>query len=193
MNYSHELKVNWVTPIRTAARACTDIQKYYKFDVSGSHGTSIGNRREYQLIFNIRSPYTRLVSIYHLWQIHNPNNDSVQFEDWFKNYIDEMNSKIDYYTVFLDKVVKLLSKTPDFYVRLEFLESDLRNLWFIDNESTEFNNIIEKVVQTNIYKSSEVPWQSHYNQRVADLVYSKTEKQFELFNYNKNYWKDGTP
>lgn len=37
------------------------------------------------------------------------------------------------------------------------------------------------------------PWQFYYNQKIADLVFKNLEKQFELFNYNKDYWKDGTP
>ena len=36
-------------------------------------------------------------------------------------------------------------------------------------------------------------WQSMYTQELADLIYSRREEEFKLFNYNKDYWKDGTP
>jgi len=193
MNYSNALKVNWVTPIRTATRTCTEIQKFYNFDVFGIHEVMVKNKNDYQLIFNIRNPYSRLVSIFYLWKIHNPKKNSIQFEDWVKTLTDELHSNVDTYTIFLDKIVDSLPKPPDFYVRLEFLEFDLRNLWFIDNQSVDVNNLIENNITKNKYKSSDIPWESYYNQELADLVYSRMERQFEMFNYNKNYWKDGTP
>jgi len=193
MNYSNALKVNWVTPRRIATRTCIEIQKFYNFDVFGIHEVMVENRNDYQLIFNIRNPYSRLVSIFYLWKIHNPKNISIQFEDWVKVFTDELHSNVDTYTIFLDKIVDSLPKPPDFYVRLEFLEFDLRNLWFIDNQSVDVNNLIENNVNKNNYKSSDIPWESYYNQELADLVYLRMERQFEMFNYNKNYWKDGTP
>lgn len=193
MNYSNALKVNWVTPRRIATRTCLEIQKFYNFDVFGIHEVVLENKNDYQLIFNIRNPYSRLVSIFYLWKIHNPKNISIQFEDWVKVFTDKLHSETDTYTLFLDKIVDSLPKQPDFYVRLEFLEFDLRNLWFIDNQSVDVNNLIENNVNKNNYKSSDIPWESYYNQELADLVYSRMERQFEMFNYNKNYWKDGTP
>jgi len=193
MNYSNALKVNWVTPIRTATRACIEIQKFYNFDVFGIHEAMVKNKNDYQLIFNIRNPYSRLVSIFYLWKIHNPKKNSILFEDWVKAFTDKLHSNVDTYTLFLDKIVDSLPKPPDFYVRLEFLEFDLRNLWFIDNQSVDVNNLIKNNITKNKYKSSDIPWESYYNQELADLVYSRMERQFEMFNYNKNYWKDGTP
>ena len=55
-----------------------------------------------------------------------------------------------------------------------------------------FNNQILHNGYLNEYNTI-IPWQSFYNEEIADLVYSKTENQFKLYNYNKNYWKDGTP
>ena len=93
----------------------------------------------------------------------------------------------------MDKIVNQLPKIPDYYLRTEFLEQDLKKLWFIDNESIEVIKIIEDNIKKNNYLSSDTSWQSFYNQELADFVYSRTQEQFELFGYNKNYWKDGTP
>ena len=119
--------------------------------------------------------------------------NSVNFETWINVVLDDLHKNSNYYTIFLDKIINQLPKVPDYYLRIEFLEKDLRNLWFIDNGSIELNEVIEDSIKKNNFLSSDIPWQSFYNQKLADFVYSRTEEQFELFNYNKNYWKDGTP
>jgi hypothetical protein len=194
MNYSDVLKVNWITPRRTATRSCSEVQKFYNFDIIGSHEfNSYNQRKDYTLIFNIRNPYQRLVSIFYLWKIHNPHKDSIKFNFWVKIVLDDLHKNINYYQIFLDEIINQLPKIPDYYLKTEFLEKDLKKLWFIDNNSIELNKVIEDNIIKNKYSSSDTPWQSFYNQELADFVYSRTEKQFELFNYNKNYWKDGTP
>jgi hypothetical protein len=193
MNYSDVLKVNWITPIRTGTRSCSEIQKFYNFDIIGSHEfNSYNQRKDYTLILNIRNPYSRLVSIFNLWKIHYPDK-TIDFNVWIKSALDDLHKNVNYYQIFLDKIVNQLPKIPDYYLRTEFLEQDLKKLWFIDNESIEVIKIIEDNIKKNNYLSSDTSWQSFYNQELADFVYSRTQEQFELFGYNKNYWKDGTP
>ena len=193
MNYSDVLKVNWITPRRTATRSCSEVQKFYNFDIIGSHEfNSYNQRKDYTLILNIRNPYSRLVSIFNLWKIHYPDK-TIDFNVWIKSALDDLHKNINYYQIFLDKIVNQLPKIPDYYLRTEFLEQDLKNLWFIDNETIEVIKIIEYNIKKNNYLSSDTSWQSFYNQELADFVYSRTQEQFELFGYNKNYWKDGTP
>ena len=194
MNYSDSLKINWITPTRTGTRSCIKVHNFYNFNIFGTHDINLTEyRKDYQLIFNIRNPYSRIVSLYHLWLIHNPTKNSVNFETWINVVLDDLHKNSNYYTIFLDKIINQLPKVPDYYLRIEFLEKDLRNLWFIDNGSIELNEVIEDSIKKNNFLSSDIPWQSFYNQKLADFVYSRTEEQFELFNYNKNYWKDGTP
>jgi hypothetical protein len=193
MNYSDVLKVNWITPRRTATRSCSEVQKFYNFDIIGSHEfNSYNQRKDYTLILNIRNPYSRLVSIFNLWKIHYPDK-TIDFNVWIKSALDDLHKNVNYYQIFLDKIVNQLPKIPDYYLRTEFLEQDLKKLWFIDNESIEVIKIIEDNIKKNNYLSSDTSWQSFYNQELADFVYSRTQEQFELFGYNKNYWKDGTP
>jgi hypothetical protein len=193
MNYSDGLKVNWITPRRTATRSCSEVQKFYNFDIIGSHEfNSYNQRKDYTLILNIRNPYSRLVSIFNLWKIHYPDK-TIDFNVWIKSALDDLHKNVNYYQIFLDKIVNQLPKIPDYYLRTEFLEQDLKKLWFIDNESIEVIKIIEDNIKKNNYLSSDTSWQSFYNQELADFVYSRTQEQFELFGYNKNYWKDGTP
>ena len=73
MNYSDSLKINWITPTRTGTRSCIKVQNFYNFNIFGTHDINLTEyRKDYQLIFNIRNPYSRIVSLYHLWLIHNP-------------------------------------------------------------------------------------------------------------------------
>ena len=85
MNYSDVLKVNWITPRRTATRSCSEVQKFYNFDIIGSHEfNSYNQRKDYTLILNIRNPYSRLVSIFNLWKIHYPDK-TIDFNVWIKS------------------------------------------------------------------------------------------------------------
>jgi hypothetical protein len=46
-----------------------------------------------------------------------------------------------------------------------------------------------KFIETDGRKS----WFDFYNQKLADLVFNKLEEQFNLFGYDRNSWKNGTP
>jgi hypothetical protein len=52
------------------------------------------------------------------------------------------------------------------------------------------SNVISENIETNRYKSES---KFRYNQYLADIVYNNLKKDFDLFGYNKNSWKNGTP
>jgi hypothetical protein len=147
------------------------------------------------LILNIRNPYSRLVSLYHLYLHNNPKLNPV-FDKWVEVITRGDGTIILEYNVFLDKIVENFTKIPDYYVRTEFLESDLKQIPFIKDNLNVLSNMFENHVIRNEFDNEFEPkkkWNEYYTQELADLVYSRTEKQFKLFNYNKDYWKDGTP
>jgi len=194
MNYSDKYKVIWLTPMRTATRSCAEIQKKLGFDRCAVHGINIPKDKEdYYLVTNIRSPYPRIVSLFKLSCIWNKIEFSTK---GFTKWLDFNFNNPNRFTIHLDFLYKDLPKNPDSFVRTEFLETDLKNLWFINQNfdflEETFNNQILHNGYLNEYKTI-IPWQSFYNEEIADLVYSKTENQFKLYNYKKNYWKDGTP
>ena len=56
---------------------------------------------------------------------------------------------------------------------------------------SDFDSQINDNQYVNEY-CEHIPWKDFYNQELADFVYSKTKRQFEMFNYKKDSWKDGT-
>ena len=56
MNYSDELKVIWLTPMRTATRSCGEVQRSLNFNVSAHHGMTIPSKmKNYYLMFNVNN------------------------------------------------------------------------------------------------------------------------------------------
>lgn len=199
MKYNDDIKVAWATPMRTATRSCISIQE--KLNFSGLYENHImtvdKGKEDYYLVFNIRHPYPRIVSLFKLFCIHKKMTFDVGiFPSWVKSVLDSKNETTNYYTVYLDHLLNDLPKEPDAYIRTEFLESDLKKLWFIQNNMELLEDCFEKNIRKNVFRNEynvEIPWQSFYTQELLDFVYSRTENQFKKYNYNKNYWKDGTP
>jgi len=191
MNYSDKHRILWATPPRTATRSCIPIQKYFKFDVSGNHGLNIpDDKKDYFFIFNTRNPYIRMISIYHLYCFHFkliPNN----FNEWIR---EKLYEEIKYpiktlnYEIFLSKKI---NKTPNLIVKVENLYSDILKIPIFTDNSDELFNIVNSNILNNRY-SSDYNYKEHYDQDLANYVYSYLEEDFVYFNYNKDSWKDGT-
>jgi len=192
MNYSDNHKVMWATPVRTATRACIPIQKYFGFDIIGQHDLQIPKGKEdYFFVLNTRNPYTRMISIYHLFCENFklvPNN----FNIWITKKLDEevnIPDKTLNYQIFLKKKIV---KTPNLIIRLENLYSDILKLPFFSDNSDELFDIVNNNIIKNVY-SSGYNYKEYYNEDLANYVYSHLEDDFVYFNYNKDSWKDGTP
>lgn len=193
MAYNDLLKVYWITPLRTASRSCGPILQHFEFTLN-DHDLKIPQEKiHYYHICNVRNPYSRLVSLYKLF-VHNRKHLNINFEDWidgvFNNVFESYDNQVE--------LNLLLSKPIDRIVRLEFLEGDLKEIYFIKENFENLTEIFERNIKTNEYlgefeEFDDREWYSFYNQNMADKVFKKLEKQFELFNYNRNYWKDGTP
>ncbi len=74
MSYVDELKIVWMMPMRTATRSSTALIRDYSTFTSRGHDLTLPIGKEhYTLIFNIRNPLPRIVSIYWLWGLHHGN------------------------------------------------------------------------------------------------------------------------
>jgi len=198
MPFSDNLKVFWFTPKRAATRSCNKILKHLDFTDLSHEFLKKKLNEQYYFVSNVRNPYSRLVSIYYLYCFHfkiEPNN----FRNWVIEKLQEeveFSTQTLYYQINLSKIFFSCNNLPDYFVRQEFLERDIRDLWFIkDNMSEDLETIIQDSIVNNVYSNEfgkRVPWQEYYNNSLSNYVYSFLEKDFLLFGYDKNSWKDGT-
>ena len=197
MSYSEKFKVVWLNPMRTATRSCISFQKKLGFEEWGVHSFQIPKERDdYQIIVNIRNPYSRLVSLYKINCIWKKTEFVIEgFEPWVTHALHDDNRIENISTVHLDLLIDNLPKKPDVFVKIETLEDDLKKLWFIKDNLELLSSDFESQINNNRYINEyreHIPWQNFYNQELADFVYQKTQKQFEMFNYEKDSWKYGT-
>ncbi len=199
MTYSDEYKVCWFTPQRTATRTTHTLLKTLGFLSIGTHSFRLPPERfDYRLISNIRNPYSRMVSLFFLYSLHKVNY-KLNFELWCEYALNDQQFENDY-QVRYDLKIKSVGRDFDKFIRVETYAEDIKSLNFIDLSNPE----IDKVYQNNVLKNGYThefkkiqteerqSWQDFYNQKIADLVFSKLEDQFNFFNYNRNSWKDGT-
>ena len=150
MAYSIDLNVIWLTAIRTSTRSCGEIQRFFNFTDIGHTLTVTDKGKDFYIILNVMNPYKRMVSIYYLENIGKKTSTNL-FREWV---VDRMNSIHDSQDqILLSGVANRLPKLPDYYVRVESLEKDIRNIPFIKNNmSTDLENIIQHNIVTNRYK-----------------------------------------
>lgn len=182
--------------MRTASRVSRALMENLKFNCEG-HTTVIPKGKEdYDILFNIRNPYPRMASVFMLYCFHK-NNFNITFENFINSY-----KVLDIpYQLSLDKRVNDLKSTNLQFIRMEFLHEDLMSIKKLKERFLDMGEDYENIVLDNRYSKefenkighTRKPWQSFYDQKIADKVLSLTENQFNLFNYNKDYWKDGTP
>jgi hypothetical protein len=199
MTYSDEYKVCWFTPQRTATRTTHTLLKTLGFLSIGTHSFRLPPERfDYRLISNIRNPYSRMVSLFFLYSLHKVNY-KLNFELWCEYALNDQQFENDY-QVRYDLKIKSVGRDFDKFIRVETYAEDIKSLNFIDLSNPEIDKVYQNSVLKNGYThefkkiqtEERQSWQDFYNQKIADLVFSKLEDQFNFFNYNRNSWKDGT-
>ncbi len=200
MNYSDDLKVVWLTPMRTGTRASGYLMGKLNFKLTQitndvpvhSFGIPEG-KEDYYLVCNIRNPYSRLVSLFYMY-MDSVNNFHLSFDKWVKgNFIH----KEEEYNIFMSVRLKKLNKPVDKFIRIEKFEEDILSLPFIKNNIETLKEVIKTNISENIFSSEyenkmgekRKPWKSFYNQERADILYTKLKCEFDFFNYDKNSWK----
>jgi len=191
INYSDKHRIVWATPQRTATRSCIEIQKYFEFDVFGQHDLQIPkDKKDFFFIFNTRNPYNRMISIYYLF-CDNFNLIPNNFDNWIREKIIEEIKYPNHHSSFQVFLKTRISKTPNLFVRIESLYSDILKIPILSDKSNEIFDILNNNILRNNY-SSGYDYREYYDQDLADYVYSHLEEDFVYFNYNKDSWKDGT-
>jgi len=205
MNYSDKYKVIWLTPERTASRATLEIMKLLDFPTHAVHAIRMPEKpgkEDYDLYVNIRNPYSRMVSLHSHWHTFEGHHKrDLEFKEWldfvFSDPIDNPSSDFlqgekneNYWnTRYYESLMKMPMR-PKYYVRYEFLEFDLKSLPIVRDNMDILENVFQRYIKENRFKSNIPFWKTYYNQDLADYVYEKLQKDFKLFNYHKDSWKE---
>jgi hypothetical protein len=200
MTYSDEYKVCWYTPQRTATRTTHVLLNALGFEALGAHFFNFPeSRKDYYLISNIRNPYSRVVSLFSLYSIHK-NEYTFNFNNWCEYALTDEKFDSEYQLRYEKKILSL-NKKFDKFIRVEKLDEDLKSLSFIDIKNPKIEEIWRNNILNNRYtyefknieNNERKHWSNFYTERLADFVYENLKEQFELFDYNKDSWKNGTP
>jgi len=168
----------------------------------GSHthqqGIPKGADDSYKIICNTRNPYTMCFST---WTDYNNDDSSLTFEQYlteirYRNF--DTNPSMDtFYWLEWPKI----GRNPDYLVRLEHMEEDLKSIPELANNCSQerWDEIADAVVRFNTYggerdkdnytKDNQQKVASYYTQELADLVYSKEKFIFDYVGYDKDSWK----
>lgn len=176
-NVSEKYKFLWIAPSRTGSRGVAEILSRYDFKYNGEliysynqenycHFTSDLNLfQNYKIICSARNPYGRLLSHY-----KNYNKEQITFQQYVKEK-RWMELKLE---------EPIISKKPDYLLRLEHLREDFKRLPFI------FDRLNEKQLESYLQHGKELDaWEDYYDQDMKEIVYMSFKNHFIFWNYEK--------
>lgn len=196
MNWSDELKVIWLLPTRTGTRSTGEILSKLRFKsnmkIFPDHGLLFPDSMiEYQVVCNVRNPYSRIVSLFHLTQ--NNLEKQFTFEYFVKNMFEILQGKNSFG---IHVNLSRNPKVPDKIVRLENFFEDVTSLDFIDSRYSFLEKTIQDHILINNFSNEYLTikgnfntWKEVYNEELAEIVYNSMEEDFINFDYEKNSWK----
>lgn len=142
----------------------------------------------YKILAAVRNPYSRFFSEFTF---------SRTPDEFIYNETNKENFRLFVYqsTIYSDLIsnecVDFSQRIPDYPVRLENLYEDYSKIPFIVEseyfKSGELERDLTKKI--NVSNKDENLWKKFYTQEIADIVYYRMPRYFELFGYDKNSWK----
>lgn len=193
-NVNKQYEFIWIGPERVGSRTTAKIFTFCGFMCRGkqlsfansfnyTHNSEIPEEfKDYKIICSARNPYSRTLSLYKNFTYSAETGDNYSFKEYVlgltcgkpqENFKDG-DSK---YRVFVNPV---LEKQPDYVIRLENFNEDIRKLPFI------YNHLTEKQLEMLCDHGKEIEeWESYYDQEMKDLVYQHLKHQFDMWGYEK--------
>ena len=208
MNYNKESKL-----IYWATAGCSSRRFWGAFCLLGDGYTSVPDKEipvknraathtqglppgyeNYKIVCALRNPYTRAVSSY--IDLHDAGQ-CTSFEDYilnnrYKDYSNNCDYDSFYYKQWKD------IKTPDYFLRLENAEEDLKNIpEYVNNLPVPWEEVVSTI---SYHYGGEKPLDKYdknghqkvarfYNQKLADIVYNSEKIIFDIGEYKKDSWK----
>ncbi len=139
-----------------------------------------------------------MVSLFTLDSIHK-NNYNLDFEKWCEYALSD--DKFDQaFQLRYERKILSLDKKFDKFIKVERLSDDLKTLSFIDFSNPKIQDIWQRNILNNGYTHEfknikndvRTNWFDFYTEELADLVYNNLKEQFDLFDYERTSWKNGT-
>jgi len=155
---------------------------------------------DYDLIINVRNPYSWVVSCWHAEfnDLHsNPGAEAKSFEDFIKQRPEEWWTNQEDNT---DLQMVKFGRTPKYLIRFENLIESVLTLPFVaekkdhilvQNWIEQTENVSKNLLYRETYRP-ELKWKDYkeyYNQELADIVYEKKQNYFKVFGYDRDSWK----
>jgi hypothetical protein len=202
-NYSDELKYIWWSTGGAATRTVAEILKDH-FDChmgeqggkAATHHVFIPKGKEnYDIILNVRNPYSWVISSFNDLSIYNYNKKGVHLD--FEEWIRERNGYS--HDVAITDRWGDLDGEPNYFIKMEDILGSMKKIPCLQlkpfPDSVE-NNSTHKSDSTQTYRKYDknglrCDWKDYYTQELADLVYNQPEmnKMFKLAGYDKDSWQ----
>ena len=171
MNYSDILKVYWYTPQRNGTRSSIELMKSLDFQTIG-HGFHFEReKKDFYFISNIRNPYSRLVSIFHLNSYHKKKFDR-NFKVWIFETLSNKQFSDDYQINYHLNIQKV-GRDFDKFIRLEDFKNDILTLPFINFES---QNVEQSFNEQIIHNGYEREFENFFNGEIQRIKDAKSHK-----------------
>jgi len=214
MNFIHSEKTIWILPERTATRTVGQLLNFWEVVIfeGGEYKTCVPHKNmnggfnqglrhewevselflDYEILLNVRNPYSRMKSYYHSLFLKNDCMGSkdcdLNFEQFFDKYCNGHGGMLHHFR--FEQIFE--KRPPKLVIRYENLGEDLIKIPFIHKkyeESEEFRQEWNRVVEKNIFNKETLNESYKYTESEAEKVYRSFETQFKLFGYPEDSWK----
>ena len=214
MNFIHSEKIIWILPERTATRTIGQLLNFWEVVIfeGGEYKTCVPHKNligefaqglrhewdvselflDYEILLNVRNPYSRMKSYYHSLFLKNDcmssENCHLNFEQFLDKYCQTHGGLLHHFR--FEQIFE--KRPPKLVVRYENLGEDLIKIPFIHKkyeESEEFREEWNRVVEKNIFNKETLNDSYKYTESEAEKVYRSFEDQFKLFGYPEDSWK----
>ena len=214
MNFIHSEKTIWILPERTATRTIGQLLNFWEVVIleGGEYKTCVKHKNlmgefsqglrhewdvselflDYEILLNVRNPYSRMKSYYHsLFLKHDcmdSKNCDINFEQFLDKYCNLHGGLLDHFR--FEQIFE--KRPPKLVIRYENLAEDLMKVPFIQKkheDSEEFRSEWDRVVGNNIFNKETLNDSYKYTKIEAEKVYRAFETQFNLFGYSEDSWK----
>ena len=197
MNWSDELKVVWLLPPKTGTRSVGKVlvELGFKSDLDGrvpNHSLQVPvEKSEYNIICNVRNPYSRVVSLFFLYKQN--NKEEISFDFFVKNILGRLGG---YYQVSIFEGLRYNSMSVNKFIRFENFVEEIYNLTFIQKNKERLENVLKENILEDKFShefehlsNNSKTWKNFYNEDLSEIVYTLVEEDFINFGYEKNSWK----